>query len=181
MLAGWRNWQTQGSQKPPRAISYRFDSDTRHHLVTSPKINAMIPRCGQSGPRLIFAKKKSNFTHFLTQSPVVHRYHADYTIVIGRRSGLKICRPLWSWGFDPPSRHHLSTCLLSSIYLEIRVSMVGEMYQFPLFRRNRVPNLFAFRRFAIQRRFLSAVFPGTKPTFRHQFVSVHHDQEFHPA
>ena len=24
----------------------------------------------------------------------------------GRRSRLKICRPLWSWGFDPPSRHH---------------------------------------------------------------------------
>src|SRR5580658_8685455 len=23
----------------------------------------------------------------------------------GRRSRLKICRPLWSWGFDPPSRH----------------------------------------------------------------------------
>ena len=32
-LAGWRNWQTQGSQKPPRAISYRFDSDTRHHKI----------------------------------------------------------------------------------------------------------------------------------------------------
>lgn len=40
MLAGWRNWQTQRSQKPPRAISYRFDSDTRHHLASSPKINA---------------------------------------------------------------------------------------------------------------------------------------------
>ncbi len=24
----------------------------------------------------------------------------------GRRSGLKIRRPLRSWGFDPPSRHH---------------------------------------------------------------------------
>ena len=28
---------------------------------------------------------------------------------IGRRSRLKICRPLWSWGFDPPSRHQTQT------------------------------------------------------------------------
>ena len=30
----------------------------------------------------------------------------------GRRSRLKICRPLWSWGFDPPSRHQKSVSKL---------------------------------------------------------------------
>ena len=45
ILAGWRNWQTQRSQKPPRAISYRFDSDTRHHLASSPKIHPWPGSC----------------------------------------------------------------------------------------------------------------------------------------
>jgi hypothetical protein len=36
----------------------------------------------------------------------------------GRRSGLKIRRPLRSWGFDPPSRHQL-TCLLSIFYMNL--------------------------------------------------------------
>ena len=41
----------------------------------------------------------------------------------GRRSGLKIRRPLRSWGFDPPSRHKL-TCLLSIVYEILRLPIL---------------------------------------------------------
>jgi hypothetical protein len=68
ILAGWRNWQTQRSQKPPRAISYRFDSDTRHHLASSPKINAKSPEGDQLGPRLILVKKNEIYTFSYTFS-----------------------------------------------------------------------------------------------------------------
>src|ERR1700733_2187332 len=29
---GWRNWQTQRTQNPPRATSWGFDPPSRHHL-----------------------------------------------------------------------------------------------------------------------------------------------------
>ena len=32
--AGVAEWQTQWSQKPPRATSYRFDSDLRHQILS---------------------------------------------------------------------------------------------------------------------------------------------------
>jgi serine/threonine protein kinase len=56
---------------------------------------------------------------------------------IGRRSGLKIRRPLRSWGFDPPSRHHhypililiFSECRphLFSEYCELGELTIGQM------------------------------------------------------
>ena len=33
----------------------------------------------------------------------------------GRRSGLKIRRPLRSWGFDPPSRHQLTDFIINNL------------------------------------------------------------------
>ena len=38
----------------------------------------------------------------------------------GRRSGLKIRRPLRSWGFDPPSRHHEMLTLSASAYFTFK-------------------------------------------------------------
>ena len=30
---GWRNWQTQRTQNPPRATSWGFDPPSRHHRI----------------------------------------------------------------------------------------------------------------------------------------------------
>ncbi len=46
----------------------------------------------------------------------------------GRRSGLKIRRPLRSWGFDPPSRHHKQTYLKSTSW-KISKSFVPKLCQ----------------------------------------------------
>jgi len=77
-----------------------------------------IPRVISHGPRLILVKK-SQFTHFLPQFPASHSYPTDKEIVTGRRSGLKIRRPLRPWGFDPPSRHQQNKAFRLKWPLEI--------------------------------------------------------------
>src|ERR1035437_1606108 len=57
----------------------------------------------------------------------------------GRRSGLKIRRPLRSWGFDPPSRHHKQTYLKSTSW-KISKSFVPKLCQ----KRARIVPSFPF-------------------------------------
>ena len=38
----------------------------------------------------------------------------------GRRSGLKIRRPLRSWGFDPPSRHHNKSIFQNNLHAQLQ-------------------------------------------------------------
>ena len=81
----------------------------RSSPLPSPKANEKESQSDQPWAKTDPCKKKSKFTHFLTQYPASNSYVTETKIITGRRSGLKIRRPLRSWGFDPPSRHHNNT------------------------------------------------------------------------
>ena len=55
----------------------------------------------------------------LSMCDTFHAPHPSRDGGTGRRSGLKIRRPLRSWGFDPPSRHQQNKELRLNLPLEI--------------------------------------------------------------
>ena len=68
---------------------------------TSPKESPDVRR----GPRLILSKKSRILHIFFHSSLLRPSKDIDNTMFTCVRGGLKIRRPLRSWGFDPPSRH----------------------------------------------------------------------------
>ena len=104
---GWRNWQTQRTQNPPRATSWGFDPPSRHHtthlfsgkyVFISPVVNS--PRRATQPmwtPRFI-----RSATSFLCGLPVATfrsvLYYLSFNVIWGdsceRLQPLSICIPV---------------------------------------------------------------------------------------